>query len=73
MNKQELTELLVELAEKDLTEGCDISRHPCFIAVTAINECFKEIRFLQRVADGKANVKSKRAVRLLRMDYSPEW
>jgi len=38
LNKSELTEILTELASKDLAEGADINDHPCMVAVRVINE-----------------------------------
>lgn len=37
MKKNELCELLSEIAENDLAEGTDIYDHPCIVAIRAID------------------------------------
>lgn len=73
MNKAELTELLLEIAEKDTTGGHNIQDHPCSVAVRALDACFEDIRFLQRIANEKVHGKSKRAKMLLGLNYEPGW
>lgn len=48
MNKQQLFELLEELAQEDLSEGCEIENHPCMLAIKFINEAIVDIESLKR-------------------------
>lgn len=70
MKKEELIELLTELAQKDLVDGADIDNHPCSIAIRAIEQYQKDIEKLQHYgADSHAG--SQQA--LVNQDYNPEW
>ena len=71
MNKKELTELLNEIAEKDTVIGADISDHPCAVAVRAIEQAFKDIETLKRVAVSKSG--SKHVQTLVYEAYNPSW
>ena len=73
MNKQELVEILEEIAEIDVVAGTEISNHPCSVAVRAINRAFDDMDFLRRVANGKIPKNSKRAQVMLGCPYSPEF
>jgi len=73
MNKNELCELLTEIAEKDLELGCDLHGHPCSVAVRAIESCFADIEFLKSIANGRVPKCSKAARMLLGLSYSPTW
>lgn len=73
MNKTELTDLLLMIAQEDITEGVDIYDHPCLVAIRALDKCFEDIAFLKRIANNVSNIKSKRAQMLLKLRYNPEW
>lgn len=73
MNKSELVELLETMAKKDLTDGADISDHPCSVAIRAINQSFDDIEFLKRIISGAANKQSKRAYTIRGLTYNPTW
>lgn len=67
MKISELRELLLELAENDLSEDANIYDHPCSVAVRVIDEYENDIDYLRAVISGAANKKSKRATTLLKM------
>lgn len=73
MNKAKLTELLIELAEKDLSEGSDINDHPCAVAVRALEQCFNDINALQSAFRGKEKNMSKKIQTLMRLNYNPSY
>ena len=73
MNKKELCDLLTEIAERDLVEGSELSDHPCFVAVRAIESCFADIDFLKAIATGIVTDKSKAARMILGLRYNPNW
>jgi hypothetical protein len=71
MRLYELTEVLKELAESDLSDDADIADHPCSVAVRAIEQCVSDINLLKRVERGEAH-KSKRVQMLIGLNYNPE-
>ena len=73
MNKEELIDLLEDLAKKDLEDGADIFDHPCSVAVRAINKYESDISELQNLAKGSERSKSKRIQTLVRGIYCPSW
>ena len=73
MNKNELLELLDEIAGKDLEDGADIFDHPCSVAVRAITQYEADIKQLQGLAKGSERGKSKQVQVLVKGIYSPSW
>ena len=73
MNKEQLVELLKEVAKNDLSDGMDIFDHPCTVAIRAINQSFDDIECLKRVALDKSNAKSKKVMMLLKLNYNPNY
>jgi len=73
MNKDELIELLEDMAEKDLVDGADIFDHPCTVAVRAIRRYEEDIRELRTLAKGKERGMSKRIQTLVRGIYDPSF
>lgn len=73
MNKNELKEILNELAEKDLQDGADIHDHPCQVAIRAIDQCFDDINSLKSIINTGYGEKSKRMQSILKITYNPEW
>lgn len=71
MNKKQLIDLLAEIAEKDLVQGCDIEDHPCCIAIRAIDQCFRDIETLRKIAPKKKG--GKRVQMLTGLGYNPSW
>ena len=67
MNKEELIDLLGEIAEKDLSDGSELSDHPCSLAIRTINKCISDISHLKKIIKGTANKRSKRSMELLGM------
>ena len=70
MNKEELIDLLAEIARKDLPEGQDIYDHPCSVAIRALSNCFDDIKLLRQIANKQIHGKSKKAQMLLGLNYS---
>jgi len=70
MTLYELTEVLKELAESDLSDDADIKDHPCSVAVRAIEQCVSDINFLKRMNRGEVAA-SKRAKMLIGLNYNP--
>ncbi|MCK5610652.1 hypothetical protein KAR91_52755 [Candidatus Pacearchaeota archaeon] len=73
MVKSELIELLEQVAVVDLVDGAELKHHPCSVAIKAIEQCFDDVNFLKKIIAGTANPKSKKAVMLLGLSYSPSW
>lgn len=73
MNKAELTGFLEIIAEKDLADNATIFDHPCSVAVRAIEQCFIDIKNLQRIALGNERNKSKKVQVLVKGIYDPTW
>ena len=73
MNKDELIEILKEVAEKDLVDGKDIFDHPCSVAIRAITQYDLDIRQLKGLAKGSERGKSKQVQTLVRGVYHPTW
>ena len=73
MNKEQLTDLLTDLAKKDIAEDTDILDHPCMVANRAISQCFEDVDYLKRLISGSANKKSKKAQFMLNLNYDPNW
>ncbi len=71
MQLPKLIELLQELAEHDLAEGANISAHPCYLAIKALEGCYRDIETLRKYADHKG--KSKRVQLLIRQKYNPSF
>lgn len=70
MKKDELIELLSNLASEDLAEGGKLEDHPCIVACKALNECFEDIEGRNRIIERfyKINGESK-----IYDPYNPEW
>lgn len=73
MNRNELTELLQKMADRDLVEGADIADHPCSIAIRALDQCFDDVDTLRSVVGNNARGKSKRVQVLVGLNYDPSW
>ena len=76
MNKQDLTELLEDIAKSDLSDGADIFDHPCSVAVRAIDQCFSDVQVLRKVFNGAVKNKSpysKRVQILAGLSYEPSF
>ena len=73
MGKDDLIDLLEQMAEKDLEDGADIFDHPCTVAVRAITQYESDIKQLQGLAKGSDRGKSKQVQTLVRGIYSPSW
>lgn len=67
MNKNELIELLSELASLDLVEGENIEDHPASVAIRAINQCFEDIKEREKVIEGLSGGL------IPNVPYHPEW
>lgn len=48
MNKEELIMELEAVAEEDTLTLKEYGKHPCTIAIRALNQCFEDIKGLQR-------------------------
>ena len=55
MTRKDLKELLLDIAESDLAEGKRLQDHPCSVAISVLNNCFKEIDELTKLAATVAN------------------
>jgi len=73
MGKDDLIELLEQMAENDLDDGADIFDHPCSVAVRAITQYEADIKKLQELARGSERGKSKQVQTLVRGIYLPNW
>jgi hypothetical protein len=73
MNKEELTELLKEIAENDLNKDADIYDHPCSVAIRALDQCFDDIGILKGVVKRSSASYSKKVAVLIKMSYKPSW
>lgn len=75
MNRDELKELLQELAETDLSDGADINDHPCSVAVRAIDQCFDDIATMQKISHRFISMSnaSKKVNHLCHLTYDPQW
>lgn len=67
MNVNELKALLIELAEKDLSDDSKLEDHPCCVAIRAIESYKSDADFLREIALGRKIKTSKRAEILLKM------
>ena len=71
MNREELNDLLEQVAANDLAEGADIFDHPCSVAIRAINQAFEDIEKLRKVAPRR---KGSKAIQMLTgLRYNPTW
>lgn len=75
MNREDLVEILEELAITDLPEGGNLHDHPCIVAIRAIDKAFEDIESLRTFihADGTAWRGSKKIKMLTGLRYDPEW
>ena len=69
MNIEEIKEKLSELAKKDLSNSKDLFKHPCSVAVRAIDQCVEDINLL-RIAAKNTRGKSKRVTVLVKAPYN---
>ncbi len=76
MNKEELIELLSNIATKDLMGGHSLENHPCSVACKALNQCFEDIEKLQSYCESyppASHKASKAKVLLTSTAYTPQW
>ena len=71
MDKQELIELLDEIAMNDIEDAANIDDHPCRVAIRAIDKCFDDIEMLRNISPKKAG--SKKVQMLTGSRYNPSW
>lgn len=72
MNREELTEVLETLAEKDISDGSELHDHPCSVAIRALDRCFDDISTL-RMQIERHSSQSKKVQHLVGLRYNPEW